>query len=87
MKPEIVKIAIAARELGISVRVVYNWISEGSLKTVEPGKVVLADAILVHSQKQQARIQLSQDMSNRFTRDERGRFRLLGGTFNGKHRK
>ena len=81
---QIVKVQKAAKEIGVSQRTIYYWIESGDLDMVEPGKVNLADATLVFAQKQQRRAELSHSMSEKFTRDELGRFRLLSGRLNGK---
>lgn len=79
-----IKIQNAARELGVSPRTLYYWVELGDLEMVEPGKVNLADATRVYAEKQERRTELSTTLSNRFTRDEQGRFRLLTGKLNGK---
>lgn len=84
---QIVKVQKAAKEIGVSQRTIYYWIESGDLDMVEPGKVNLADATLVFAQKQQRRADLSTTMSQKFTRDDHGRFRLLSGKLNGKQTK
>jgi len=81
---DIVKVQKAAREIGVSQRTIYYWIESGDLDMVEPGKVNLADATLVFAQKQVRRIELSSTLSKKFSRDEKGKFRLLSGRLNGK---
>lgn len=74
-----IKIANAAEEVGVSVKTVYNWIEDGSLKLAHPGFVFLSDVRRVQLFKLNRRVELSKDMSDRFTRDDRGKFRLLSG--------
>lgn len=72
-----VKISLAAEIIGVSVKTVYNWITEGILSTVRPGYVLVSDANNAKdiSDRQKSRISKSNLLG--IGRDERGRFVML----------
>lgn len=78
------KIAVAAEYFGLSYKTLYNWIEDGSLKLAHPGYVYLWEVELVQLKKQEHKSNIGKQHSKGFTRDERGRFRLLSGKLNNK---
>lgn len=82
MSEEIIKIQIAAEELGVSVKTVYNWIEWGKLKMPRPGYVNHIDAWETYLQQKQdksiysslmAKYGIKRDANGRFiTRADRG---------------
>lgn len=78
------KIAVAAEHFGLSYKTLYNWIEDGSLKLAHPGYVYLWEVELVQIRKQEQKSEVGKKHSKDFTRDERGRFKLLSGEHNGK---
>jgi excisionase family DNA binding protein len=81
---KMIKIKIAASMLGVSYKTIYNWLEDGSLKLAHPGYVYLKDVEFVQIKKKQEKFDKSQAHSMRFTRDEKGRFKLLSGRMNNK---
>jgi hypothetical protein len=78
------KIAVAAEYFELSHKTLYNWIQDGSLKLAKPGYVYLWEVELVQIRKQEHKSAIGREHSRFFTRDERGRFKLLSGEHNGK---
>lgn len=79
-----IKITVAADEIGVSHKTVYNWIEDGSLPLASRGYVYLAEVKRVKEQKQENRTRLSRENTKWLLRDGNGRFKLLSGKFNGK---
>jgi hypothetical protein len=75
---------VAANLIGVTYKTIYNWIEDGSLKLAHPGYVHLHEAEAVKLQKQEEKLLKGKDHSLNFTRDERGRFKLLSGKMNNK---
>jgi predicted site-specific integrase-resolvase len=73
------KIVIAADEVGVTYKTIYNWIGDGSLKMAHPGFVFMSEVRKVWIQKQNVRVNISRTISSKFTRDDRGRFKLITG--------
>lgn len=78
------KITVAANILGITYKTIYNWIEDGSLKLAHPGYVYLWEAELVQLRKREEKIAIGKAHSLNFTRDEKGKFKLLSGKMNNK---
>jgi hypothetical protein len=81
---KLIKIKLAAEYAQVSEGTIYNWIRQGFLKLGFPGYVLESDlrrAIIFVSdhKKEQAK-----SRSEKFKRDENGKFRLLSGDLNGK---
>jgi len=75
MKEQIVKIHLAAEELGVSVKTIYNWIEWGKLKMARPGYVNQIDAWETYLQQKQDKSIYSSLMAKYgITRDSNGRF-------------
>lgn len=74
-----VKILIAADSVGVTYKTIYNWLEDGSLKLAHPGFVYMSDVRRVWIQKQNIKSETSRTVSSMFTRDDRGRFKLLSG--------
>jgi excisionase family DNA binding protein len=70
----IVKISFAAKELGVSSKTIYNWITDGKLTMPKSGYVSLAQAETVWIKQQLLRRELSFFMSQGTIRDAYGRF-------------
>lgn len=85
MDEKMTKITVAADEVGVTYKTIYNWIGCGDLKLAHPGFVFMSEVRKVWLYKQNTRAENSRTLSSKFTRDDRGRFRLLTGGHNGKH--
>ena len=59
MKHDWVKIPLMAKELGVSVKTIYNWISVGKLFMPRPGYVSQLDAYEVWLEQKQLRTMYS----------------------------
>lgn len=79
MSESMVKIVVAAESVGVTYKTIYNWLEDGSLKLAHPGFVFLSDVRKVWIQKQNIKSETSRTVSSNFTRDDRGRFKLLTG--------
>lgn len=79
-----IKITVAADEVGVSYKTIYNWVADGSLPLAGSGYVYLADVQRVQLEKQEHRTRLSKENTRWLSRDSNGRFKLLSGKFNGK---
>lgn len=73
------KIVVAADEVGVTYKTIYNWIEDGSLKLAHPGFVFMSEVRRVWIQKQNVKSETSRTVSSKFTRDDRGRFKLITG--------
>jgi len=72
---ELVKITVLAKELGISHKTIYNWISDGRLKMEVRGYVDRLEAWAVHEHMQARKISFQRLMAKYGTeRDKYGRF-------------
>jgi predicted site-specific integrase-resolvase len=84
MDEPMVKIIVAADEVGVTYKTIYNWLEEGTLKLAHPGFVFMSEVRKVLVQKQNTRVDISRAISSKFTRDDYGRFKLLTGAMNNK---
>lgn len=84
MDEPMVKIIVAADEVGVTYKTIYNWIGDGSLNLAHPGYVFMSEVRKVWILKQNIKSESSKRISNNFTRDNRGQFKLLDGQLNGK---
>jgi hypothetical protein len=78
MKHDWVKIPLMAKELGVSVKTIYNWISVGKLFMPRPGYVSQLDAYEVWLEQRQLRSMYSSVIA------AQGVKRGLDGKFSGK---
>jgi hypothetical protein len=70
-----IKIPMAAYELGVSVKTVYNWISSGTLQSPKSGYVSRSEAWEVFNHMKDKRVEISYFMSTYgIKRDAYGRF-------------
>lgn len=75
MGEKIIKIHIAAEELGVSVKTIYNWIEWGKLQMPRPGFVNHIDAWETYLQQKQDKSIYSSLMAKYgIKRDANGRF-------------
>lgn len=72
MKP--IKISLAAHQLGVSVKTLYNWIKNGELEMVEPGFVLADEARNAFERMKAHRVEISYFMAYGIKRDSKGRF-------------
>jgi predicted site-specific integrase-resolvase len=82
MDEKMTKIVVAADEVGVTYKTIYNWIEDGSLKLAHPGFVFMSEVRKVWIQKQNIKSETSRTISSKFTRDDRGRFKLITGGLN-----
>lgn len=80
-----IKIKLAAEYAEVSVKTIYTWVRNGVLHSPRQGYVDLNDLdqaiqAMKFRKTEQARLR-----SQRFERDERGKFRLLSGELNSKN--
>lgn len=81
MKHDWVKIPLMAKELGVSVKTIYNWISVGKLFMPRPGFVSQMDAYEVWLQQQSLRSMYSQVIASQgIKRGPNGQFKKTDGT-------
>jgi transposase-like protein len=72
---DVVKISIIAKELGVTEKTIYNWISQSKLKMIAPGFVSQIDSYEVWIQQRVDKSIFSQEMLRKgITRDANGRF-------------
>lgn len=64
-----------AKELGVSTKTVYNWISVGKLKMTEPGYVSQVESYEVWLQQRYLRSLRAQNALKGINRDSYGRFK------------
>lgn len=75
MNSDWVKIPLVAKELGVSVKTIYNWIGDGKLFMPRPGYVCRSEAFDVWVKQQTLRSIHSYFMAAKgITRDSSGRF-------------
>jgi hypothetical protein len=74
MKTDWVKIPLMAKELGVSTKTIYNWISVGKLFMPSPGYVSQVEAYEVWLQQKQLRTIQSYFLSKDMTRNSFGKF-------------
>jgi predicted site-specific integrase-resolvase len=79
-----VKITVAADEVGVSYKTLYNWIEDGSLPLAHPGYVRMSDVHRAMMIKQNTKSNWSRKNASYVARDVNGRFKLLNGKLNGK---
>jgi hypothetical protein len=77
LKESVVKITVAADNLGVTYKTIYNWLEDGSLKLVHPGFVDLLEARQVWIKKQSVKSSVSKITMASITRDEYGRFKTV----------
>lgn len=82
---QLIKIKFAAEHAGVTQRTIYTWIRNGILASPRQGYVDLNDLeraieVIKFRKTEQARLR-----SEKFQRDERGKFRLLSGELNSKN--
>ena len=82
MDEPMVKIVVAADSVGVTYKTIYNWLEDGSLKLAHPGFVFMSEVRKVWIQKQNVKSENSRSLSSKFTRDDRGRFKLITGGLN-----
>lgn len=68
MKHDWVKIPLMAKELGVSVKTIYNWISVGKLFMPRPGYVSQVDAYEVWLEQKSLRSAYSQVLASQGTK-------------------
>jgi predicted DNA-binding transcriptional regulator AlpA len=79
MKHDWVKIPLVAKELGVSVKTIYNWISVGKLFMPRPGYVSQIDAYEVWLEQKSLRSAYSQVLASQGTkRGPNGQFQSKG---------
>lgn len=79
MKHDWSKIPLVAKELGVSVKTIYNWISVGKLFMPRPGYVSQLDAYEVWLQQKHLRSAYSQVMATQgIKRWANGQFKSKG---------
>jgi IS30 family transposase len=71
------KIAIAAKQLDVTVKTIYNWIEHEYLETVSPGYVRLADAIRAQERAEKAKSESARANIKTMFRDRDGRFSIF----------
>lgn len=71
------KIAIAAKQIGVSTKTIYNWIEHGYLETVCPGYVRLADVIRAQHLAEKAKSETARATIKTIFRDRDGRFSIF----------
>lgn len=71
------KIAVAANQIGVSTKTIYNWIEHGYLETVEPGYVRLRDVEKARDRAEKAKSNSSKNTIRIIPRDKNGRFIIL----------
>jgi hypothetical protein len=74
MKTDWVKIPLMAKELGVSTKTIYNWISVGKLFMPRPGYVSQVEAYEVWLHQKQLRVIQSYFLSKDITRNIFGKF-------------
>lgn len=75
MKHDWMKIPLAANELGVSVKTIYNWIGDGKLFMPRPGYVSMEEAWNVWADQRSLRSTYSYFMAVKGTkRDANGQF-------------
>lgn len=77
MKTDWVKISLMAKELDVSTKTIYNWISVGKLFMPRPGYVSQVEAYEVWLQQKQLRTIQSYFLSKDMTRNSFGKFSKL----------
>jgi excisionase family DNA binding protein len=73
----VVKISLAAERMGISVKTIYNWISNGDLKMIHPGFVSMREVIRTYNLINEKRSEIAKERIKDFDRDHMGRFSVL----------
>lgn len=68
------KITKAADVIGVSYKTIYNWLETGHLKLYHPGYVLLSDARRAKMKADNAKSELSTQVSKVQKRDANGRF-------------
>ena len=71
------KIAIAAKQLDVSTKTIYNWIEHGYLETVSPGYVRLGDVIRAQKWAEKAKSETARTTTKSILRDRNGRFSIF----------
>jgi hypothetical protein len=86
MGEKLIKIKLAAEYAEVSERTIYYWIEHEILKLAKPGYVYESDLRRATLSAQQRRNEKAKQRTDKFDRDENGRFRLLSGDLNNKRR-
>jgi predicted site-specific integrase-resolvase len=73
------KIPLAAENLGVTVKTIYNWIESGELKLAHPGFVFMSEAIETKKRLEEHRTIGRRLNSILHPRDKHGRFTMLKG--------
>lgn len=81
----LIKIRLAAERAEVTQRTIYTWIRNGVLHSPRQGYVDLADLDCAIETVRLRKIEQARLRSERFERDERGKFRLLSGELNYKN--
>jgi predicted site-specific integrase-resolvase len=71
------KIAIAAKQIGVSTKTIYNWIEHGYLETACSGYVRLADVIRAQQLAEKAKSETARATIKTIFRDRDGRFSIF----------
>lgn len=71
------KIAVAANQIGVTVKTIYNWIEHGYLETVEPGYVRLQDVLRAKQLADKSKSNASRATIKIIQRDDKGRFTIF----------
>jgi len=71
------KIAIAAKQIGVSTKTIYNWIEHGYLETVCSGYVRLSDVIRAQERSEKAKSESARSTIKTIFRDRDGRFSIF----------
>lgn len=69
-----VKIAVAADEIGVTYKTLYNWLSEGTLRLAHPGFVFMSEVRRAWIRNQNKKAEQSKQTSISVPRDTNGRF-------------
>ena len=74
---QILKIAIAAKQLDVTVKTIYNWIENEYLQTTSPGYVRLGDVIRAQKRAEKAKSETARATIKTIFRDDNGRFSIF----------
>jgi IS30 family transposase len=74
---QILKIAIAAKQIDVTVKTIYNWVENGYLETVSPGYVRLGDVIRAQKWAEKAKSESARATIKTIFRDRNGRFSIF----------
>jgi IS30 family transposase len=77
MREEPIKIALAAKQIDVSTKTIYNWIEHGYLETAGSGYVRLADVIRAQALAEKAKSESARTTIKTIFRDRDGRFSIF----------